>query len=641
MLRIKTTLPLRSLEASIAARTTRSVWRVLSTSPLRSVTPICRHQQQQQQRALSTSTRLLKAVNTPTPVPTPTTAFAPASSQPVSALILKPYINFKAFSNPDTAAAMTSNIKNRNMPASISVTEVNDLHGTVAERTQRLDKARAERNRVAAEMKDLFSGGAGGKGKSKNKGKEQQGVPAEASGSATSLSFGGEMSQEAKEARRQELVERGRVLKDEIHIQEADLALLENQLYEKAAMIPNTTHPTTPIGSEPSAQLVRIQGVPRLNTGVRAHAHPGFESSKAGSEAAQTLLGNVSEYPLLDHVALSKQLDLLDFESATYVTGSRWYYLKNEAALLELALIQFATQRAVKAGYMPVITPDVVRPEVVQACGFQPRDEASQTYWVSTVAPGSSKATTTTTATTPDGEQQHHHQHSALCLVATAEIALAGMNMNKVLDESQLPIKMAGFGRAFRAEAGSRGAEVKGLYRVHQFSKVELFVLSKADPGESDRILDELRLFQENIFEELGLCYRVLNMPTEELGASAYKKYDIEAWMPGRNGWGEISSTSNCTDYQSRRLNIRYRTNKIVDRSTRTSTSSHTIPSSNSVLTTEFVHTLNGTAVAIPRIIIALLETYQQKDGSVRLPECLWPFMGGIKEIRPKATKSL
>ncbi|KAF9119380.1 seryl-tRNA synthetase [Mortierella sp. 14UC] len=571
------------------------------------------------QRALSTSRPLHKSLD-------PTQAQTPA---PVPALILKPYINFKALSQPETATAMAQNIRDRNLPASISVQGVNELYADVAERTQRLDKARAERNRIAAEMKELFSGGGGGGGKGKKGGKKQDTEAGAGAGETEQV-----MSREAKEAKRQELVERGRILKEEIHAQEAELAVQEAQLYDQAVMIPNSTHPESPIGPESEARLVRIQGVPRLNPGTKAFAQPGVDSEglgDVGGEEGRALLGNVSEYPLLDHVALAKHLDLVDFESATAVTGSRWYYLKNEAALLELALIQFATQRAVMAGFMPVITPDVVRPEVVQACGFQPRDEASQTYWVSTVAPGSAKSTT------PEGA--HHHQHSALCLVATAEIALAGMNLNRVIEESQLPIKMAGFGRAFRAEAGSRGAEVKGLYRVHQFSKVELFALSKADPGESDRILEEIRAFQENIFEELGLCYRVLDMPTEELGASAYKKYDIEAWMPGRNGWGEISSTSNCTDYQARRLNIRYRTNKIRQQQQPQphDTSFTSSPSaSNSVVSTEFVHTLNGTAMAIPRIIVALLETYQQRDGSVHLPECLWPFMAGVKEIHPK-----
>ncbi|KAG0012234.1 seryl-tRNA synthetase, partial [Entomortierella chlamydospora] len=528
MLRFAGTVPRRTIETSFGS----SQWtRILCPGRLH------------HERSLSTSSRLWKALDT-SAQPTP-----PSSQpHPVPALNLKPHINFKALTNPESAAAMAANIKNRNLPDSISVAAVTALHKTVAEKTQQLDKARAERNRIAAEMKALFSS-TGSKGK-----KKQQQTTEDASGAAST-----ELSREANEARRLELVERGRVLKEDIHAQEAELALLETQLYDQAILIPNNTHPSSPIGPEPAAQLVRVFGVPRLNNGIKAHAQPGTEQlGGIGGEEGGVLLGDVSNYPLLDHVALSRQLDLIDFESATNVSGSRWYYLKNEAALLELALIQFATQRAVKAGFMPVITPDVVRPEVVQACGFQPRDEASQTYWVSTIAPGSNRAAT------PEGA--HHHQHSALCLVATAEIALAGMNLNKVLEENQLPIKMAGFGRAFRAEAGSRGAEVRGLYRVHQFSKVELFVLSKADPGESDRILEEIREFQESTFEELGLCFRVLDMPTEELGASAYKKYDIEAWMPGKNAWGEISSASNCTDYQARRLNIRYRTNKILNR---------------------------------------------------------------------------
>ncbi|KAF9102894.1 seryl-tRNA synthetase [Mortierella sp. GBA35] len=609
MHRFTRTVSFRSLRPSSSSNTILHPSVAVVSQPIGSST-CCRARVLQ--RPISTSSRLYKSLDLSTPSTTASTATAP-----VPALILKPYINFKALAHPETAAVMAKNIRDRNLPDSISVAAVNELYSTVAERTQRLDKARAERNRTAAEMKALFSRGAekGGKKGKKHVATGSEPATTGAAGSATAMEAEGaeELSREAKETKRQELVERGRVLKEEIHAQEAELAVLETQLYEQAVM----------------ARLVRIQGVPRLNPGVKAFAQPGVDSEGSGAgavggEEGRTLLGDVSEYPLLDHVSLSKKLDLVDFESATAVTGSRWYYLKNEAALLELALVQFATQRAVKAGYMPVITPDVVRPEVVQACGFQPRDEASQTYWVSTVAPGSNRAATV--------EGAHHHQHSALCLVATAEIALAGMNLNRVIEESQLPIKMAGFGRAFRAEAGSRGAEVKGLYRVHQFSKVELFVLSKADPGESDRILEDIRKFQEDIFEELGLCYRVLDMPTEELGASAYKKYDIEAWMPGRNGWGEISSTSNCTDYQARRLNIRYRTNKVIS----AAGAGASTGASNSVISTEFVHTLNGTAMAIPRIIVALLETYQQPDGSVRLPECLWPFMAGITEIHPK-----
>ncbi|GJJ70571.1 seryl-tRNA synthetase [Entomortierella parvispora] len=561
----------------------------------------------QTRQRLSTTSRLFKSLESPPSTPV---VVAEAGIDQTPALILKPHINFKALAG--SASAMESNIKHRNLPDSISVATVNALYRTVGEKTHQLEMARAERNQIAAEMKSLF-GGEGSKSKK----------------SKTATNSAETMSREDKEARRQELVLRGKAVKEGIHVQEAELSALESELYERAVMIPNSTHPTSPIGPESAAQLVRLQGTPRLSPGVKAYAHPS-STGENDDEHGQALQGEASDYPLLDHVSLSKSLDLMDFESATAVTGSRWYYLKNEAALLELALIQFATQRAVQAGYMPVITPDVVRPEVVQACGFQPRDEASQTYWVSTVAPGSARASTV--------EGVRHHQRSALCLVATAEIALAGMNLNKVLKESQLPIKMAGFGRAFRAEAGSRGAEVKGLYRVHQFSKVELFVLSKDDQGESDRILEEIRQFQENIFEELGLCYRVLDMPTEELGASAYKKYDIEAWMPGRNGWGEISSTSNCTDYQARRLNIRYRGSKSA--SQRSVEDSEGGLSTTTVPSLKFVHTLNGTAMAIPRIIVALLETYQQKDGSVRLPECLWPFMGGVQTIEPKKSEN-
>ncbi|KAF9969156.1 seryl-tRNA synthetase [Actinomortierella ambigua] len=554
------------------------------------------------------------------------------------ALHLRPYLNFKAMAQPEMAAKIAANIQHRNLPSIISIAAVNQLYQQVSELTFQIDKTRAERNSIAAEMKSL-SHQQGALKKNKNKNKPSLATISDADAQASTI-----MTMEQIDAKRKELVERGKAVKENLHVQEAKLSELEQQLYEQGCLIPNMTHPTSPIGSEANAQLVRIHGVPRLNKNVRAIAHPAFptifssdppssatttihediaKKSSAGSvelggEDARALLGNVSEYPLLDHVALAHHLDLVDFEAAAQATGARWYYLKNEAALLELALIQFATARAVQAGFTPVITPDVVRPEVVQACGFQPRDEASQTYWVSTVAPTSSSTSNADTpaSSSSQQQQQHHHSHSALCLVATAEIALAGLNMNKVLDESQLPMRLAGFGRAFRAEAGARGAENKGLYRVHQFSKVELFVYSRAG-NESDALLEEIRHFQEKIFEELGLCFRVLDMPTEELGASAYKKYDIEAWMPGRNSWGEISSTSNCTDYQSRRLNIRYR-NKANNNAT------------------EFVHTLNGTAMAVPRIIVALLETYQQQDGSVRLPECLVPYMHGIKEIRPR-----
>ena len=201
-----------------------------------------------------------------------------------------------------------------------------------------------------------------------------------------------------------------------------------------------------------------------------------------------------------------------------------------------------------------------------------------------------------------------------LCLAGTAEVPLAALHMDQTLQADTLPLKLAGVSHCFRAEAGGAGANSRGLYRVHQFTKVEMFAITAGDVEESDAMLEALVDLQQEMYSELGLHYRVLDMPTLELGAPAYRKYDIEAWMPGRGIFGEVSSASNCTDYQSRRLNTRY---------------SHKAGGGGS----KHVHTLNGTAIAVPRIIVALLETGQQEDGSVLLPQVLAPFFGGRLRI--------
>ncbi|OZJ02922.1 hypothetical protein BZG36_04117 [Bifiguratus adelaidae] len=358
---------------------------------------------------------------------------------------------------------------------------------------------------------------------------------------------------------RKDWVERGRLLKQAVRDREARVNALESHLIQQALLIPNDTHPDVPIGDESKARILKVVGEP-------------LTSETAG-------------FPLKDHIAIGLDRDMVDFKQAALVSGSSFYYLKKAGALLELALIQYAMRKAVSRGFMPVMTPDVVRTEVAHACGFQPRvNEMSQIYDV-------------TMATQDAGLAQ--------CLTGTAEIPLAGLYAKTTVNQADLPIKMVGFGHAFRAEAGAHGADTRGLYRVHQFSKVELFSLTT--PSESQRMMDEILELQVDMFRELGLCFRVLDMPTEELGASAHRKYDIEAWMPGRNDWGEISSTSNCTDYQARRLAIKYR-------------SSHDI--------LDFCHTLNGTAMAIPRMIISILETFQQPDGSVAVPKVLQPFSG-------------
>ena len=240
------------------------------------------------------------------------------------------------------------------------------------------------------------------------------------------------------------------------------------------------------------------------------------------------------------------------------------------------------------------MTPDLVKASVLEKCGFQPRGTNTQVYSIN---------------------------DSPLCLTGTAEVPLGGVYMDKILNESELPIKMAAFGHCFRTEAGASGAAGKGLYRVHQFSKVEMFVLST--PEQSDAIHQELIDFETELFTDLGLHFKVLDMPSGDLGAPAYRKFDVEAWMPGLKRYGEISSASNCTDYQSRRLNIRYRP-----------TASGGAGGKGQGKATEFVHTLNATACAVPRMIVAILENFQQADGSVVIPDVLRPFMGGMALIK-------
>ncbi|KAI8081786.1 seryl-tRNA synthetase [Halteromyces radiatus] len=355
---------------------------------------------------------------------------------------------------------------------------------------------------------------------------------------------------------RERSIQQAQVLKASIKQHEQDLEQVESQLLAQSLMIPNTIHSQVPRGDEPVI-LQEIHGTSKNDS---------FEP--------------------LDHVTLNQRLGFMDMEQASRIAGSSFYYLQGGGAYLELALIQYAMDKAVKRGYLGILTPDIVRTSLANACGFQPRrGESQQMYNVNT--------------DNTDG----------LCLTGTAEIPLAGKFLDRIIPQVDLPQRCVGFGHAFRMEAGGRGVETKGLYRVHQFSKVELFAVTT--PDQSEDMLEEFKTLQQDIFTELGLTFRILDMPAQELGASAHRKYDMEAWLPGRKKWGEISSTSNCTDYQARRLSIRYRP---------------THPTSDNTL---FCHTLNGTAMAVPRVIIAILETFQQPDGSVTIPEVLRKWIPG------------
>ncbi|CAH9128746.1 unnamed protein product [Cuscuta epithymum] len=370
---------------------------------------------------------------------------------------------------------------------------------------------------------------------------------------------------------RQKLIEEGKNLKDALVNLEENLTKLSDELHQEAHSIPNMTHPDVPIGGEDSSTVRKMVSKPR---------EFGF--------------------PVKDHVQLGKELDLFDFDAAAEVSGSKFYYLKNEAVMLEMGLVNWTLSEVMKRGFVPLTTPEIVRSSLIEKCGFQPRGTTTQVYSI---------------------------ENSDQCLIGTAEIPVGGIHMDSILPDSSLPLKYVAFSHCFRTEAGAAGTATRGLYRVHQFSKVEMFILCR--PEESDAYHEELIEIEEELFRSLGLHFRTMEMASEDLGAPAYRKFDVEAWMPGLDRYGEISSASNCTDYQSRRLGIRYRPELL-------SSSVTSSKKGKSMAPPQFVHTLNATACAVPRMIVCLLENYQQEDGSVIIPDPLHPFMGGRHVITPR-----
>ncbi|MBS0202011.1 MAG: serine--tRNA ligase [Planctomycetes bacterium] len=359
----------------------------------------------------------------------------------------------------------------------------------------------------------------------------------------------------AAPADKQSLVEKGRALRERVSQLEAELANVEHDVRAALMTIPNLTHPDAPIGEEADSKTVRTWGTP-----------PKFD------------------FKPLDHVALSEKHDLIDLEAGARVTGHGFYFLKNEAVLLELALTQYAVQKLIQHGFTLHTTPDMAKMEILEGTGYQPRGNETQIYSIT---------------------------GTDLCLVATAEITLGGTLKDQILDSTKLPIKMAGISHCFRTEAGAHGKATRGIYRVHQFTKIEMFGFTAPDVAASDALHAEIVAIEEEIFQGLGIPYRVLDIASGDLGGPAFRKFDLEAWMPGRGEageWGEITSASNCTDFQARRLSIRCKSPDWKG--------------------TKFVHTLNGTAIAVTRAIIAILENYQQADGSILVPEVLRPWVG-------------
>jgi seryl-tRNA synthetase len=356
---------------------------------------------------------------------------------------------------------------------------------------------------------------------------------------------------------KQLLIARGKELRQQVATLEAELKDLEVALRAEQSRIPNMTHPDAPVGRlDTDNKVVRKWGTP-----------PKFD------------------FKALDHVALAARHDLIDLEAGGKVAGHGFYFLKNEAVLLELALVQYAMQKLVKEGFTLHTTPDLARDEVLFGIGFQPRGPETQIYSL---------------------------EGTDLSLVATAEITLGGSLKDEILDGARLPILAAGLSHCFRTEAGAHGKATRGIYRVHQFTKVEMFAFTR--PEQSEEVHNKIVRIEEEVFQGLGIPYQVIDTCTGDLGGPAYRKYDLEAWMPGRGEageYGEVTSASNCTDYQARRLGIRFKNTDGKG--------------------THFVHTLNGTTVACTRAIIAVLENYQQADGSIVIPEVLRPWIGKDK----------
>src|SRR5664280_429970 len=337
-----------------------------------------------------------------------------------------------------------------------------------------------------------------------------------------------------------------RELGDRIKGREAELSTSEARLHELLLSIPNIPLADVPEGGEDDSVVLREVG----------------ERTTFDCEPK-------------DHVDLGVALDVIDIERAAKVSGSRFVYLKGDLVLLELALVRYGIDTVMARGFRPVLPPVLVREEAMYGTGFFPTDEQS-------------------IYRTTDGE----------CLVGTSEVPLAGMHMDEFLEAGVLPLRYAGFSSCFRREAGAAGKDTRGILRVHQFDKLEMFSFCLPEQATDEHEL--IRSVEEEVLRGLDIPYRVVNIAAGDLGAPAAKKYDCEAWMPGQERYREVTSCSNCTDYPARRLNCRYRTAKGP----------------------RFVYTLNGTTIAVGRTIIAIMENHQRADGTIAVPEALRKYVG-------------
>jgi len=352
----------------------------------------------------------------------------------------------------------------------------------------------------------------------------------------------------AKRDEKNSLLESAKQLAAQVKAADSKRAAAEEIANKLALLVANLIDPAAPVGGEADFKVIETVGK------VRDFKAEGFEPK--------------------DHVELGKILKVIDTERGAKVSGARSYYLTGNGALLELALVNYAISMAVKNGFTPMIPPVLVKPAAMEGTGFLGQA----------------------------AENVYHLTQDELYLVGTSEVPLAAFHMDEILEE--LPIRYSGYSPCFRREAGSYGKDTRGIIRVHQFEKVEMFTFCKPEDAQDEH--KRLLAWEKEFFNSLEIPYRVIDVASADLGASAARKFDIEAWVPTQDEYREVTSTSNCTQYQARRLNIRYKEEGV----------------------TKPVATLNGTLVAVPRTIVALLENHQQKDGSVNVPKALVPFLG-------------
>ncbi|MGM0366404.1 MAG: serine--tRNA ligase [Actinomycetota bacterium] len=345
-------------------------------------------------------------------------------------------------------------------------------------------------------------------------------------------------------------------LNSELSRLEEELDTVDKEFFKNLAGYPNISHESTPVGKDENENVVEYYKGEKLQF----------------------------DFEPKNHIELGRKLDILDDERAAKVSGSRFVYIKNEGALLEFALVQYVQSLLLGKGFAPMIVPTMVKYDAMYGTGFFPAEKT----------------------------QYYKAEIDDLYLVGTAEVPLCAYHSGEFLEAEMLPVKYSGFSTCYRREAGAHGKDLGGMFRVHQFDKVEMFIFSH--PQNSWDEYERLRQTVEDIMAGLGLHYRIMNMCTGDIGNPNAKKYDLEAWLPGQQNYRELASCSHDTDYQSRRLNIKYRDGDYKD----------------------YVHTMNSTACAIGRTLIAIYENYQTREGHIKIPQVLKPYMRGIDIIKPK-----